>query len=237
VANDATPAETFQALSAAAKKISNPTREAWEFWSTYSEIHGTPPIKMSVNPNSVSWDQSKRISTAKKTIGGTTYFKWSDKTGRNLDPLILTISGETGPISGLGANGVTQSKTSIITLGGFAKNSRSFANGQNWAKLYTLTTQPEIDPVTFVPNIWEITYRSLLFPNIIFNGFFNQVLKFSDTAASPFSKQYSLSFTVTAVRPDILQLRNLIGSANDVNVLRGSIQQVTAGEPQPKVFV
>lgn len=212
------PANVFQAITRAGQANKNPQREAWEFTSTYSKAHPeligpNPIIRMSINPNSVRFSQAKRISTAKKTIGGTTYFHWSDKTGRNLDPLILSISGETGPISGLGKDFGQQQKTSIITQDGKI-HPRALANAQNWARFYTLTAQPQIDPQTLERNIFTIKYRSLLFPEILFSGFYTSVLDFTDSAASPFSKVYSISFVVTGSSPDHLTLANLIGQIN-----------------------
>src|SRR5271169_6063883 len=87
-------------------------REEWVLSSSYSKTHNLADINMSINPNSVRFNQAKRISSAKRTIGGTTFFHWSDKNGRNLDPLILTIAGETGTISGLGKDAQLQKSTS-----------------------------------------------------------------------------------------------------------------------------
>jgi len=188
-------------------------RDSWEFDSSYSQEKFIPAIKMSVNPNSASFSQTKRTSTGKKTIGGTTFFHWADKTGRNLDPLVITFQGETGAISGLGATSQQQDNTSLIRVNGVTKGTRAELNGRNWARLYTLTAQPQINPETFKPTLWTIRYRSLLFPDVLFSGFFNNVLQFTDDAANPFSKKYSMVFTVTEeTSPNILELINLIGN-------------------------
>ena len=232
MADDTLTVETFQAISAAAKRIKNPVRQAWIFNSTYVDSKGVPttPIQMSVNPSSATFTQSKRISTARKTIGGTTYFKWADKKGRAVDNLIINFAGETGPVSGLGRTKTQQDETTIITVDG-AVQPRALKNGQNWARLYTLTAQPDINPLTFVPTVWTIRYKSLILPDVVFSGFFNSILQFSDEAASPLSKRYTMGFTVLAMSPDIFELRNLIGEINVDIDAKSSI--VTTGDPAP----
>lgn len=226
-------ADTFQALTRAGKANHNPARDAWVLTSSFSNAKGNPnnTVQMTINPNSVKFDQPKRISSARRTIGGTTYFNWSDRKGRNLDNLTMTISGETGPISGLGKTSDLQKKTGLITTNGTFIGTRAQKNAQNWAKFYCLTAEPSIDPLTLKPNVWSIRYKSLLFPDVIFTGFFLEVLQFSDEAASPFSKRYTARFIVTGVSPDILTIQNLIGSV-DVPIQQGVVVG-TAGTKPP----
>jgi hypothetical protein len=53
-------------------------------------------------------------------------------------------------------------------------------------------------------NVFTIQYLSALFPYALkFNGFFNEVLEFSEDARKPNSRDYSFSFTVTSTSPDL----------------------------------
>lgn len=205
-------ADSATILNGVVSSNDSKTRQSWVLSSSYSVDNNIPAIQMSVNPTSVKFSQSKRISTPRKTIGGTTYFHWSDSKGRNLDLLTLTISGETGAMSGLGNTAALQSLTSVIKSNG-KLDPKAAKNAQNWAAFYTLTTQPAIDPTTLKRNIWTIQYRSMLFPNINMRGFFLNVLDFSDSALEPFSKKYTALFVVTKVNPDITLLQNLFVQA------------------------
>jgi hypothetical protein len=227
---EVTLADKFQALTRAGQAATrNRVRQAWVLNSTYSQEKGIKPIIMSVNPNSVKFTQAKRTSTARMTVGGTTFFHWADRKGRNLNPLILTISGETGPMSGLGKTFNLQKLTSLIQSNGKV-DERALKHAQNFARFYTLTTQPMIDPDTFKPNVFTIQYKSLVFPDVTFRGFWNSVLEFTDDAANPFSKKYQASFTVTGVSPDITVLENLIGLI-DTDLATRQSGTLTAGEP------
>ena len=231
MAEEVTLAEKFQAVTNAGKGATRGrARQSWVLDSTYSQDNQVAPIQMSINPSGVKFSQSKRISTPRKTIGGTTFFHWADKKGRNLDPLVLSLSGETGPISGLGNTVEQQKSTTLITTGGNV-DPRALKHAQNWARFYTLTAQPAIDPITFRPNVWIIHYKSLLFPDVTFRGFFNSVLDFADEASAPFSKKWSVGFTVTGVSPDILALENLIGKIN-VDIATRSAGDVVKGQPR-----
>lgn len=226
MADEVTLADKFQALTAQGKAATRGrVRQPWVLSSSYSEDNNIPPIIMSLNPQQVKFTQTKRTSTARKTIGGTTFFHWADRKGRNLDVLILTLSGETGPMSGLGKTFSLQQLTSILRLGN-SVDPRALKHAQNWARFYTLTGQPQIDPITYKPNIFTIQYKSLMFPEVTFSGFWNSVLDFTDGASEPFSKKWSCSFTVTASDPDILTLENLIGTVNPDDIEN---VQVTAG--------
>lgn len=227
-------ADTFQAVTRAGKAANrNRARDSWTLSSSYSMTKGNTnnTVQMTVNPNSVKFSQSKRISTPRKTIGGTTYFNWTDVNGRNLDVITMSISGETGTITGLGKTTTQQAKTGLITVGGTYQGTRAQKNAQNFAKWYNLTAEPAIDPKILVPNVWTIRYKSLIFPDIIFSGFYMNVLDFTDEAVqNPFNKKYSVVFIVTAVKPDILVIQNWIGSI-DVTLAQQSVKGVTSGTP------
>ena len=66
--------------------------------SSHRERTSTPGVKMSMNPNSVSFRRPKRI-TEKKTQCGSTFMHWTDSTGRNNDILQLDFRGQTGNIN------------------------------------------------------------------------------------------------------------------------------------------
>src|SRR3990167_9157847 len=57
----------------------------------------TPPLYMTINPQQVQFQQAKRIQR-QDTIGGTTFFHFSNRRGQNNDLLTLQISGTTGNI-------------------------------------------------------------------------------------------------------------------------------------------
>jgi len=234
VAEEVTLAEKFQALTNAGRGATRGrVRQSWVLDSTYAQDNRTKAggaIQMSLNPSSVKFSQSKRISTPRKTIGGTTYFHWADRNGRNLDQLILSLSGETGPISGLGSSAQLRESTALIKTNGTI-DARAKKHGENWARFYTLTAQPAIDPITFKPTVWTIQYKSLLFPSVTFRGFFNSVLDFTDDAANPFSKKWSVGFTVTGVSPNILELENLIAKVN-ADIATRSAGDVVKGQPR-----
>ncbi len=225
---EATLADKLQSLTDKARGTA--VRQSWVLSSNYTES-GQPPIilSMSINPVAVKWSQSKRTSTARQTIGGTTYFHWSDRKGRNLNPAILTLSGETGPMSGLGKTFSAQQLTSILRSGDKV-DPRALKHAQNFAKFYVLTAQPQIDPITYTPTVWTIQYKSIMFPDITLRGFWNQVLEFTDEASStPFSRRWTAAFTVTGCDPDITKLQNLIGLV-DLDLATVNAQAV-GGEP------
>jgi hypothetical protein len=221
-------ASFFQSLTDKEASGNGSGRVPFEFTcSMWDELAtASPPIVMSVNPTSVQFKQAKRTSS-RKTIGGTVFFHWSDAKGRNLDLLTLTISGQTGAISGLGATSSIQTETTRFYTAGTgrgtsAADTRAIKNAQNWARLYNLTALPMIDVDTLKPNIFEIRYRSNLIPHFSFYGFFNEVLSFNDDAANPFSKFYTMSFTVTHTSPDIFELRNFIANIDASIINRSS---------------
>jgi len=172
-------------------------------------------IKMAVNPSSIQWSQTKRISK-KNTLGGTVYFHFSNSNGENNDILTMSFSGNTGYIGpvAFGDKGVVETKNRKAG----SVNDVSFTSGQNnkwriWADLYNLTREP-VDLPGNVKNEFYIHYKTRLFPSIILTGFFSSVMQFTESADRPFSRDYSFSFTVTDVSPSLNTIVDNISMSN-----------------------
>lgn len=174
------------------------TRIPFILTSTLWEQDNVPPIQMSINPQVVSFRQSKR-TTSRDTIGGKTFFHWADANGRNLDLLQLTLSGVTGVIAGIGD--VTHRGNNK-----YNNDEKAIQNGRNFMRFYNLTTQPQLLD-NFSTNIFKISMSTVAIPvTIEFRGFYSNVLEFSEDANNPFSKSWSVGFTVTATKPAITEL-------------------------------
>lgn len=139
-------------------------------------------IEMAINPSSIEWDQPKRW-TKRDVRDGSVFFHFTNSSGQNNDVLTLNFSGSTGNISGGGKEANTKWKV--------------------WHNLYLLTREAVVLP-DGTPNIIKITYQSNLWRvPIQFLGFFNTVLKFSESADKPNSRDYSFGFTVLETSPDL----------------------------------
>lgn len=157
-----------------------------------------PIVSMMVNPHTVQWSQPKRF-TKRDTMNGSTYFHFSDVNGQNNDILTLKFSGNTGNIN-------TKDISSSQAVGGDAKL-------KIWHELYALTREPMLLDGG-VKNEFFISYRTPLMPiQITFIGFFTSVLEFTESAATPFSREYSFSFIVTNTSPSLDKLVDKISSA------------------------
>jgi hypothetical protein len=197
--------------------------------SSYRESIGVKGVSMKINPENVSFRQNKRI-TRQDTQGGAVFFHWTNMFGRNNDILELDFSGQTGNINmktGMRRKGglalskgaqrlayflegkideLSRDKDPVglqavgdhIDMGGAAKI-------LNFWNLYSLTREPMVDPRTGAPIYYYINYNSTLLGNtyITFIGHFNRVLEFSDSADSPFSKNYSFGFTAISSIPSM----------------------------------
>lgn len=139
-------------------------------------------ISMMVNPNSIKWTQSKRI-VKKDTLGGSVYFHFSDKNGRNNDILTLNFSGTTGYIRE-------------------EENDAGSKKLQIWHDLYSLSMEPMYLPGN-IKNEFYISYSTILMPSMLLTGFFSQPLQFSESADKPFMRDYSFGFTVTDSEPSL----------------------------------
>jgi len=157
-------------------------------------------LRMAINPKTIQFQQPKRIST-RDAMAGKIYYHWTDERGRDNDILTLTINGTTGNIDPrvLGGSGAKKD-----ALGNLAKHLA-------WAKLYQLTTDPIIDPLTNSLNLATCTIQTVLIPfPIQFEGHFSSVMGFSDDADNPFSKSWSLSFVARDINPPLNTIVSLL---------------------------
>ena len=191
-------------------------RVPFVFTSDNRIINKIPPVRMKLNPESVSFTQAKRI-TRRDTQGGAVFFHWTNSKGRNNDVINVNFSGSTGNISlRTGAQNLTvlgksirqineglrtvtkQEGLDVSTLGGASKI-------VNFWNLYSLTTEPVLDPILNYNNRFYFMYTSPILGNamITFIGHFDRVLEFTDEASNPFSKNYSFGFVATETIPSM----------------------------------
>ena len=206
--------------------------------NTYRESNNIPGLSMSVNPNSVSFRQPKRI-TERKTQGGSTFMHWTDSSGRNNDILQLDFRGQTGNLNlrraarlkydtvGSGAvdwlnekvnqfeDWATQpdSVTQPVPVGSDKDMSGATKLVRFW-DLHKLTTEPVVDALSN-PVYSVIYYSSPAFGNLYvkFIGHFSSALEFEDIADQPFNKTYSFGFTVEAAQPSMSKIYEAISFA------------------------
>jgi hypothetical protein len=184
---------------------------------------GIPPVIMAVNPQNVSFRQTKRV-TKKNTAGGTVYFHWTDENGQNNDVLEMQCKGVTGSI--LNRADRDTSNAATRALGALASAIAGGPQAQPgtpnmgrtkhlvWARLYSLTRTPMIDPDTKEPNVFECFYRSPLFPApVLFQGFFNNVLEFGEDAKDPWLVPWSFSFIVQRTNPSLDVISQYLSNA------------------------
>lgn len=176
--------------------------------SAIGAVTNSPIIQMAVNPSSVTWSQNKRYSK-QDTQNGSVFFHFSDENGRNNDILTLSFSGSTGNI------GTQQGFIEAVQIGADQKL-------RTWHELYGLSREPVLlsddinrtSVITGVKNEFFITYRTVLMPMpITLVGFFNQVLNFTESADTPFTRNYSFEFTVVHTYPDLDKLVDSLNSA------------------------
>lgn len=99
------------------------------------------------------------------------------------------------------------------------------ANGlklRTWHELYNLTREPVLltpdntgikDLPNGIKNEFYISYRTALFPTqVVFIGFFDKVLDFTESAQDPFNRDFSFSFTVTNSSPSLDDISKKISS-------------------------
>jgi len=189
-------------------------RVPFMFTSDIRKRNNIPPVRLRVNPRSVTFSQNKRI-TRRDTQAGAIYFHWANSLGSNNDVITINFSGQTGNINlRMGANrrnwaseqlkklrewsqGVTKDQAlEIESLSGVTKL-MSFWN------LYTITREPMIDVRNGSPVRYYAMYSSPIFANALihFTGHFDRVLEFTDDADNPFNKNYSFSFVATSSDP------------------------------------
>ena len=175
-------------------------RKAFVWQSEWRKRRNIPPVAMVINPTQVRFQQGKRIQR-QDTIGGVTYFHFSNQFGQNNDILTLQLSGTTGNIDPRSiARQVTQSVQASATdavdqVGALNKL-------KAWTSFYQMTLEPALDMEWNVPNVVTLTYQSVLFPKpITLSGFFLNVLQFSEIASDPFQRQWDVQFVVQSTEP------------------------------------
>jgi hypothetical protein len=229
------------------EKIINPyeTRQyriPFYMTSSLRRRQGVPGVSMLINPTSVSFSQSKRISVL-DTQAGKVFFHWTDESGRNNDILTVGFSGNTGNIdlrnggklagqSPLTNNKVTRALSGWandvgkeatqtddedpqrVVLKGGGYTASGVGKVSNFWNLYSLTREPVIDTDTGSPVYYYITCSLPILAGtyLTFIGHFNEVLSFSEDASSPFNKQYSFSFSCLYTQPDLNDVYNSVGS-------------------------
>lgn len=156
--------------------------------------YASPVINMMVNPSTIQWSQTKRISK-KNTLGGTVYFHFSDTNGQNNDILTMTFSGNTGYMGN--ASDFSAKRMEVDD-----ELRKRAAKRRIWMDLYGLTREP-VDLPGNLRNEFYIHYRTRMFPSITLIGFFSSVMQFTESADKPFSRDYSFSFTVTDTAPNL----------------------------------
>lgn len=177
-----------------------------------------PVIAMALNPNSVKFDQPKRI-TKRDTMEGSVFWHFTNSQGQNNDILTLSFAGSTGNIDLRGSTGTipVPSDTSGTTSNAQSTDKMGLDTGALeklivWHNLYLLTREPNLLG-DGSENIWSITYTSPLFPmDITFNGFFQKVLDFTEDAKKPHSRNYSFEFTVQSVEPSLDDVLSQLGT-------------------------
>ena len=174
-----------------------------------------PPVRMKMNPETVTFTQNKRI-TRRDTQSGAVFFHWTNVKGQNNDVINISFSGTTGNInlrtgaqmnSPLGSEQIKKLRDfmqSATGQQGLAVESLAGASKlANFWNLYCLTTEPVLDTDTGFQNKFYFMYSSPILGNALvqFIGYFDRVLEFTDDATNPFSKTYSFSFVATETIP------------------------------------
>ena len=102
-----------------------------------------------------------------------------------------------------GNTGYINIDSDVITSG---VQTGSFKKMLIWHNLWNLTREP-ILLSDGTKNEFFITYSSPIIPTqILLIGFFQNVLEWTDSAEKPFSKDYSMTFTVTNTQPSLDEL-------------------------------
>lgn len=165
-----------------------------------------PIIEMAVNPDSISFRQPKRI-TKRDTQEGSIFHHFTNSKGENNDILTLDFSGNTGNIDRRGDIN-TGSDSLFNTQNGF--NTGANKKLAIWQNLWQLTREAILLEDN-VRNEFLIIYSSTSIPiQISLIGHWSNVLEFSDTAGKPFSRDYSMSFTVESITPPLDEITSLL---------------------------
>jgi hypothetical protein len=167
-----------------------------------------PIIQMAVNPNTITFRQPKRI-VKRDTQNGSVFFHFTNSKGQNNDILTLDFRGNTGNLDPRGD--VNSSGGGVFdTQGGY--NTGAISKLALYHNLWSLTREPMLLEDNTI-NEFIILYSSIAIPvEIQLNGFFSQVLEWTDSAEKPFSKDYSFSFTVQDIIPPLAEVSGLLQS-------------------------
>jgi hypothetical protein len=186
------------------------------FTSDHRTRNGIDPVKMKMNPETVTFTQNKRI-TRRDTQSGAVFFHWTNAKGRNNDVINIAFSGSTGNINlrtGMQRNSAASEqikklrdyiKSKTQQEGLDVENLAGASKLVNFWNLYSLTREPVLDPFSGIPNKSYFMYTSPILGNamVTFIGYFDRVLEFTDDASNPFSKNYSFSFVATETMPSM----------------------------------
>lgn len=159
-------------------------------------LRSVPRIVMELNPNNIEFEQPKRY-TRQDTQRGTVFHHFTNSQGQNNDVLTIKFAGNTGNIARRGRSGDEIVDRAVTRL-------------KIWHDLYQLTREPVIlTDGTF--NTMYVSYVSPLFPVVIqFSGFWTHVLRFSENAKKPSSRDYTMEFVVKETFPDMNTISDLI---------------------------
>lgn len=158
-------------------------------------VRALPAIVMQLNPNSIEFDQPKRY-TRQDTQKGTVFHHFTNDKGQNNDILTIRFQGNTGNIWRRGRD--------------LEDRDKAIQRLKTWHNLYQLTREPVLLS-DGTANVFYVSYVSPLFPvPINFEGFFSSVLKFSENARKPNSRDYSMEFIVRATNPDMNTVASII---------------------------
>jgi hypothetical protein len=176
-----------------------------------------PPVRMKMNPETVTFSQNKRI-TRRDTQSGAVFFHWTNAKGQNNDVINISFSGSTGNIN-LRTGAQRNSKFASEQIKRFRDWMKSVTKQEgldtetmagasklvNFWNLYNLTVEPVIDPFHGFQNKFYFMYSSPILGNALvqFIGHFDKVLEFTDDASNPFNKTYSFSFVATETIPSM----------------------------------
>jgi len=170
------------------------------------------PLQLAINPSSIELEQPKRISR-KDVRNGTVFFHFADDNGQDNDILKMVFRGSSGNLD-LRATQfptpATQDPQTLLKL-------------QRFHELYLLTREPRTLGGNIV-NDFQITFRTKVFPvDIIFSGFFENVLQFSESADKPHSVDWNFTFVVQSSDPDLDQVVQNVLTIESQNVQDGSL--------------
>ncbi len=163
-----------------------------------------PIIEMAVNPHSVKFRQSKRI-TKRDTQKGSVFFHFSNIRGENNDILYIDFTGNTGNIDP--RSDVNRETGTFSTRKG--QNTGALKKALIWHNLWNLTREAMLLG-DGRKNEFMVVYSSpIINTQVLFIGHFSGVLEWEDNAEKPFTKDYAMTFAVESSAPelnDILQL-------------------------------